>query len=182
MTGAMAIGRGRRNGLRPYVWCAAAGLLLLPAVAMRWFPEAGVDWSAGDFAVMGALLALACGLYELGAWLEEGRAYRTGFGLAVLAGLLTAWVNLAVGMLGDAGNAANAMFLGVLALAALGGLLARFRPAGMAKAMFATAVAQLAAAGAALAMGGFELRELVLTACFALPWLLAGQLFRQASR
>ncbi|WP_223158066.1 hypothetical protein [Thermomonas brevis] len=182
MTGTMAMGSGRGNGLRPFVWGGAAGLLLLPVAAMRFFPEAGVDWSGADFAVMGALLAAACGLYELGAWLGATRAYRAGFGLAVLAGFLTVWANLAVGMLGDEGNPANLLFLGVLAVAALGSLLARFRPAGMAKAMFATAAAQLAAVGIALATGGFEARELALTACFALPWLLAGWLFRSAAR
>lgn len=182
MTGTMTIGSGRSNGLRPYVWGGAAGLLLLPAVAMRFFPEAGVDWSAMDFVVMGALLAVACGLYELGARLGATRAYRAGFGLAALAGFLTVWANLAVGMLGDEGDAANAMFLGVLAIAALGSLLARFRPAGMAKAMFATAMAQLVAVAIALAMGRFEAHELALTACFALPWLLAGGLFRRAAR
>ena len=180
MTGTMAMGRG--NGLRPYVWGGAAGMLLLPALAMRFFPGAGVDWSVMDFVVMGTLLASACGLYELGAWLGATRAYRAGFGLAVLAGFLTVWANLAVGMLGDEGDAANAMFIGVLAVAAFGSLLARFRPAGMAKAMFATALAQLATVGIAMAMGRFEARELALTACFALPWLLAGGLFRRAAR
>lgn len=180
MTGTMTMGSGRRNGLRPLVWGGAAGLLLLPAVAMRFFPDAGVDWSAMDFVVMGTLLAVACGLYELGARLGATRAYRAGFGLAVFAGFLTVWVNLAVGMLGDEGDAANLLFVGVLAVAALGSLLARFKPAGMAKAMFATAAAQLAAVGVGLAMGGFEPRELALTACFALPWLLAGGLFRLA--
>lgn len=37
--------------------------------------------------------------------------------------------------------------------------------------MFAVALAQLVAAGVGLAMG-FELLEVTLTACFALPWLL----------
>jgi hypothetical protein len=184
MTGTMAAGRGNghANRLRPLVWGGAAGLLLLPAAAMRLLPDAGVDWSGMDFAVMGALLAGACGLYELGARLGRARAYRAGFGLAVLAGFLTVWVNLAVGMLGDEGNPANLLFLGVLAIAALCSALARFKPAGMAKAMFATAAAQLLVVGIASAWGGFAARDLALTACFALPWLLAGALFRGAMR
>ena len=172
----------RQNRLRPLVWGAAVGLLLLPALAMHLFPQAGVDWSALDFAVMGVLLAAARGLYEFGAWLGGSPAYRAGFGIAVLAGFLTIWVNLAVGMLGSEGNVANLMFVGVLGIAGLGSLLARFRAAGMANAMFAAALAQLAAVGIAMAVGGFDGRELALTACFAMPWLLAGALFRYAAR
>ena len=54
-----------RNRLRPWIWGGAAGLLALPAIAMRWFPASGVDWRAGDFVVMGALLAIAAGLWQV---------------------------------------------------------------------------------------------------------------------
>ena len=175
-------GGARPNRMRWLVWGSASGLLLVPALAMQFFPQAEVRWSTLDFAVMGVLLAAACGLYEFGAWLGGSRAYRAGFGVAVLAGFLTIWVNLAVGMLGSEGSMANLMFAGVLAIAGLGSLLARFRPAGMAAAMAAAALAQWAAVGIALAIGGFNARELALTACFAIPWLLAGALFRYAAR
>lgn len=184
MNGTTMTGNGgtRRHRLRPFVWGGAACLLLLPALAMRFHPQSGVDWSAVDFAAMGVLLAAVCGLYEFGARLGGSPAYRAGFGIAVLAGFLTVWANLAVGMLGSEGNPANLMFVLVLGIAALGSLLARFRAAGMAKAMFAAALAQLAAVGIATAIGGFAGRELALTACFAMPWLLAGALFRYAAR
>ena len=182
MTGTQTIGTGqRRNGLRFFIWGAAACLLLLPALAMQFFPASGVHWTGSDFVAMGVMLSLACGVYELGAWLSGNTAYRAGFGLAALSGFLTIWVNLAVGMLGDEDSNFNGLFLGVLAVAALGAILARLRPAGMARAMFATAIAQLTVVGAAVVMGGFEARELVLTACFALPWLASGQLFRSAA-
>ena len=185
MNGTTMTGTGgtrRRNRLRPFVWGGAACLLLLPALAMRLRPQSGVDWSALDFAVMGVLLAAVCGLYEFGARRDGSPAYRVGFGTAVLAGFLTIWVNLAVGMLGSEGNAANLMFAGVLGIAGLGSLVGRFRAAGMANAMFTAALTQLAAVGVAMAVGGFHARELALTACFALPWLLAGALFRYAAR
>ncbi len=169
-----------RNRLRPFVWGAAACLLLLPALAM-WRGAPGVDWSAGDFLVMGAMLATACGLYELGAWVSGNAAYRAGFGLATLTGFLTVWVNLAVGMLGDEGDPVNGMFVGVLLVAAVGALFARLKPRGMARAMAATALAQLLAAGVAALMG-FEARDAILTACFALPWLVAALLFRKAAK
>ena len=90
-------------------------------------------------------------------------------------------------------NDLNLMFGGVLLLAALGALAARFRAAGMARAMAATGAAQLVAAGVGLAVGltvGTDevagpslIREAFLTACFAVPWFASAMLFdRAASR
>lgn len=181
MTGTTAIGNVRRgNRLRPFIWGTAACLLLLPAVAMQ-FENTGVNWSAGDFITMGIMLTTACGLYELGAWLSGNSAYRAGFGIAAVTAFLTVWVNLAVGMLGDEGGATNLMFVGVLFIAGSGALIAGLKPLGMARAMFAAALAQFLAAGVGLAMG-FEHLEVTLTACFALPWLLSGGLFQKAAR
>ena len=180
MTGTTAIGNPRRNRLRPLIWGMAACLLLLPAVAMQ-FENSGVNWTASDFIVMGVLLAIACGLYELGAWLSGNGIYRAAFGIAVGTGFLTVWVNLAVGMLGDEDGTANLMFVGVLLVAVTGALVAKLKPLGMARAMFAAALAQLAAAGAGMAMG-FEMLEVSLTACFALPWLLSAGLFQKAAQ
>ena len=183
MTGTMAIGNGGRgNGLRPWIWGAAACLLLLPALAMRFFPDSGVNWTAADFIVMGLLLAFACGLYELGAWISGNVAYRMGFGLAALTAFLTLWVNLAVGMLGSENDGINLMFAGVLLVAAVGGLLAAFKPAGMSRAMVAAGIAQLLAVGVGLAMGEFQPLELALTGLFALPWFASALLFRKAAR
>jgi hypothetical protein len=180
-----------RNRLRPFIWGFAACLLLLPAVAMQ-LGAPGVDWDAVDFIVMGVMLAVACGLYELATWLSGQMAYRAAFGLAVLAGFLTVWVNLAVGMFGSEGNPLNLMFGGVLLVAALGAMLAGFRARGMAWAMGATAAAQLVAASVGLTVGltvGMDEQggpgvglEGFLTACFALPWLASSQLFRMAAR
>ncbi len=183
MNSTMTMGNGgRRNGLRPFVWGTAACLLALPWFAMRFFPQAGVEWTAFDFTVMGTLLAVACGLYELGAWLSGNLAYRAGFGLAVLTGFMTVWVNLAVGMLGAPFNEANLMFAGVLSIAALGALIARFKPHGMGLAMTTAGIAQLLAAGAGHVLLAWpEWREIVLTALFALPWFASAMLFRRAA-
>lgn len=171
-------GAQRGNRWRPLIWGAAAGLLLLPAVAMQ-FENTGVNWAAGDFIAMGIVLAIACGVYELGAWLSGNTAYRAGFGVAALTGFLTIWVNLAVGMLGD--GPINLMFAGVLAIAALGASLGKFSAPGMSRAMFAAAAAQLVAVAIALPMG-FEARELTFTALFALPWIASALLFRNAGQ
>ena len=59
-----------------------------------------------------------------------------------VAALLLVWLNLAVGIIGSEGNPANLMYAGVLAVGFIGALIARFQPKGMARAMFATALAQ----------------------------------------
>lgn len=178
--------RRSRNRLRPLIWGGAACLLLLPAVAMRF--DSGVNWTVGDFVVMGTLLALVCGMYELATRRSGSTTYRAGVGLALLAGFMTVWVNLAVGMYGSGDNPLNLMFGGVLLVAAVGALLARFRARGMAVAMGVTAAAQLLATATGLGiglsgMGGLDThgiwREAGLCACFALPWLASALLFRR---
>lgn len=172
------------RSLRPFVWGAAACLLLVPAIAMR-LQAPGVHWTPGDFVAMGVLLAVACALYELAMRWSGNRAARAGFGLALATAFLTIWVNLAVGMFGTGDDPRNLM---VLLVAAVGAGLARFRPRGMRLAMAATAVAQLMAAlaGAAGAAGGpapgsvEQAMEAVLVAAFALPWLASAWLFRRA--
>jgi len=180
----------RGNRLRALVWAGAACLLLLPAVAM-WLGVDGVHWTPGDFIVMGLMLAVACGLYEVGTRFSGSTAYRAGFALAVATGLATVWVNLAVGMFGGEANPINLLFAGVLLVAGAGALLARFRPRGMAWTMTAAAAAQLLAAAlgwwAALvpvgdgAGGAGPAREALLVAGFALPWLGAAGLFGYAA-
>ena len=47
------------------------------------------------------LLALACGLYELGAWASDNTAYRAGFGLAAEINGLAVKLNLPLAVLGS---------------------------------------------------------------------------------
>ena len=49
---------------------------------------------------------------------------------------------IAVGLIGDEGCPANLLYLGVLAVGFAGALIARLEPRGMARALFAAAVAQ----------------------------------------
>lgn len=170
---------GRRGGWwRWAMWGGAALLLLLPAVAMR-FDGNGVHWTALDFMVFGAMLAVACGTFELGAWLSRDRAYRAGFGIAVIAGFLLTWINLAVGIVGEPGNLANLAFFGVLLVGAIGACVARFKPQGMARALAATAIAQAMAGVVALTQGSVE--GVALSAFFAVAWLVSAGLFRKAA-
>jgi hypothetical protein len=168
----------RRNPWSTAIWSSAACLLSVPWVAMQFTRE--VDWNAGDFLVMGVLLAVVCALYELATWLSDDTAYRVGFALAIATAFLTIWVNLAVGMLGSEHNPANRLFGGVLLVAAVGALAGKFRAQGMARAMQAAALAQAAMAAYAF-FGGY--REVVVQiSVFVIAWLASAQLFRKAAR
>ncbi|TGX44764.1 hypothetical protein E5A74_07915 [Sphingomonas naasensis] len=155
-------------------------MLLLPLLV-------GAPWSGSDYGVMALLLGGAGLLLELAARASGDRTYRAGAGVAVVAAFLLLWVNGAVGVLGDEDNPANLMFVGVLAIALAGAFVADFRPAGMARAMLATAAAQLLVGIVALAAGlgspGYAgLYEVVLgTGVFGGLWLLSAGLFRRAA-
>ena len=180
MAGHMENIDGRRgNPLRIAIWGLAASLLLLPAVAMRFTDD--VDWTPSDFVTWGAMLAVACGTYELAARAIGSRAYRAGVGVAVATAFLLVWINLAVGIIGSEANPANLMHAGVLAVGIAGAFVARCRPAGMPRAMVATAFAQALVAGIAL-VGRMGEEAVVLTTGFVAPWLLAAWLFRVAAR
>jgi len=162
------------------IWGTAAALLLLPWVAMQ-LSAPGVLWTGSDFVVMGVILAAACGTYELGAWLSGNGAYRAAFGVAVVAGFLLVWINLAVGIIGDEDDGANLLFGGVLAIGLIGALIARFQPQGMARAMVAMAIAQVLIGATALVAGwGYEAAGL--GGFFGALWLTSAALFRKAAR
>lgn len=170
----------RGNRLRMLVWGGAAGLLVLPAIAMRLGAD-GVDWSATDFIVFATMLAVACGLYELAMRMSGDARYRAAAGVAVATGFLTVWANLAVGMIGSEGNPFNLAFAGVLAVAVIGAAFARLRAPGMARAMLAAGIAQALVVAAAFAVGG-DTRGAATSALFVAPWLLSSALFRRASQ
>ena len=100
-------------------------------------------------------------------------------GLALAAGFLTLWVNGAVGIIGDESDPANMIFVGVLAVGLLGALIGRFEPSGMARAMNATAAAQVLAFVIALVAGWGFLGPITLF--FLAFWLGSAQQFRKAA-
>ncbi|MGI4822167.1 MAG: hypothetical protein ACRYFV_13235 [Janthinobacterium lividum] len=167
---------------------ATAFLLLIPLVAMQFTHE--VAWTLADFVVAGGLLVGAGLTYVLIARLATTATYRVAVGVAVLAGLLLVWANLAVGLVGSEHNPANLLYGGVLAVAAIGALVARFRPAGMARAMFGAALTYVVVT--AIALVGWPpgaaaeptvnlVPVLVANAAFAALWAASGWLFRRAS-
>ena len=137
---------------------------------------------------MAVLLGVVGATVELAVRVSSDGRYRAGAALAVVTGFALVWVNLAVGFLGDEGNRANLIFLAVLAVAVAGAAVARTRPAGMARAMLATAAAQIAVGIVALVAGWASpgrtgIDEVALgTALFAALWLVAAALFRAGGR
>lgn len=168
----------RESSWRKTMWAGAVVLLLLPVAAMQF--TADVQWDAPDFLLMSCLLAAACGAIELAARASVDRSYRLGVLLAALAIFLLIWINLAVGIIGSESNPANEMFAGVIVVAIGGAFLARFRPAGLARAMQAAAASQLLVAVIAFASGAGTVFPI--TAMFMALWLGAGYLFGQASQ
>ncbi|MFT3807250.1 hypothetical protein [Arenimonas sp.] len=167
---------------RILMWGGAAALLSLPALAMRFFPDSGVNWSGGDFAVMGAMLLIACAAVEIGSRMSSNLPYRAGVIVAVGTAFLTVWVNLAVGMIQGEGNPMNLVFLGVIGIALFGAFGVRFAARGMAIVMATAAIAQVAIAIFVAIAGLDKLYTAVLIGLFALPWLLSAGLFQIAAK
>jgi hypothetical protein len=187
MTAPSSIELHRRvQRLRAVTWIGALSLLVLPLVAMQFTAE--VQWSAVDFLLFAAMLAVAAGAFELFARRTRSTVYLLGGGVTVLGAFLMIWSNLAVGIIGSEGNPANGLFVGVLALLGVGAAAVRLRPAGMARVLVATAAAQLAiGAGALLLRLGagaaiWPRDVLMATGFFTALWLFAAWLFRLAAR
>ena len=141
--------------------------------------EDGVHWGPMDFAIVGVLVLGAGLLFEFASARAGTGAHRAAVGIAVAAGLLLVWVNLAVGMIGDEGNPANLMYVLVLGVALIGTSVARFEPREASIVMFATACAQALVAVIALVAGLDP--TLPADAFFIAAWVASGLLFRQAS-
>ncbi len=172
----------RRPAGRWALWCAAALLWLLPAVAMQFTDE--VAWTARDFVVFGALLAAAVAAYQWAARVARSHSYRAAAGVAVAGAFLLLWANGAVGLVGSEGHPANALLVLVLALGVAGALVTRGRPQGLAHTLVLVAAAQALVTLLALAFtapAGW-LPSLLGTAFFVMLWLVSAALFRRAAR
>lgn len=147
-----------------------------------------MNWDIFDFAVFGAMLLGVGVVYALAKRRASNTTYRFAIGVALAAAFLLVWVNGAVGIIGNENNDANMMFFGVLLVGVVGAIIARLRPKGMARAMYATAFAQALIAVIALVANlgpagpSWPWDVLVLTGFFAALWLFSGRLFRKAAR
>ena len=69
-------------------------------------------------------------------------SYRVAMTLSVLTTLVLIWLSLGVGIIGADGDPANRMYFVVVAIGILGAAITRFGARGMARVLFAMAVAQ----------------------------------------
>jgi hypothetical protein len=170
---------------RAISWGGAVALLALPFVAMQFTGE--VVWTPSDFVVFGVMLLMVGIPLELAVRMSRNWYYRGGALLALVGMFLTIWANLAVGIVGSDDNPANMWFFAALLIGIAGSALARFRAAGMAIAMVATA-ASLEIAFVIAVMGPTDEPfvshwvELAGTSIFAALFLGSAALFRKASR
>jgi hypothetical protein len=159
---------------------------MVPLVAMQFTDE--VIWTLFDFVFMGALLFGTGLAYELVARKAGTIAYRVAVGLALAAAFLLVWINGAVGIIGSEDNPANLLYGGVLAIGFIGAIVARFHPHGMARALFATALAQALVPVIAFIIWKPSFAEapgilgvFVLNAFFVMLFVGSALLFRRAS-
>ncbi|MEG4281348.1 hypothetical protein QUA62_28380 [Microcoleus sp. MON1_C1] len=123
-----------------YLALGTAFILLMPLLAMLFTDQ--VAWDLIDFIVAGTLIFGTGLAYELVARKGGTMAYRVAVGIALATAFLLVWMNLAVGIIGSEDNPVNLMYFGVVAIGILGATIARLRPRGMARTLFATALAQ----------------------------------------
>jgi hypothetical protein len=176
--------KGYNTGMRTknifYIALGTAVLLLLPFIAMQFSDQ--VKWTLSDFIIAGVLLFGTGLAYEFISKMASSLIYRLAVGWALLTALLLIWINLAVGIIGSDDNPANGMYLGVLAVAAVGALVARFKPRGMTVSLLAVALTQAVITVIAFVMSNQldALKALLLNGFFIALWLGAAWLFRRS--
>ena len=106
-------------------------------------------------------------------------AYRVAIGIAVAAALLLLWMQGAVATEDDS---PGLVFLVVLVVGLIGAAIARFRPLGMARALFATALAQASVAVIAMIAWKQYFEISVLNGFFIALWIGSALLFQRAAR
>jgi hypothetical protein len=146
-------------------------------------------WTLADFVFAGVFIFGTGLTFVLVARKVGNSAYRFAVGVALAAAFLLVWLTGAVGIIGSEDNNANVMYFGVLAIAIIGAIIARFRPPGMARALFATALAQALVSVIALiiTLGSpgsppGVLGTLILNGFFVGLFVGSAWLFREAAR
>ncbi len=117
--------------------------------------------------------------------LQSNTAYRFAVGLALTAAFLIVWLNAAAGLIGiEDDDPANLLYVGVLAIGFIGAVIARLQPRGLARASFATALAQALVGAIALTLPNTasSVQIVILHGVFVALFAGAALLFRYAAR
>jgi len=117
---------------------AAAFMVLLAAVADRFVD--GWNWARPGFFLLGALVFAGGFVFQLLTRSVDSIAYRMAVGVALAAALVLVWMNRV--QAADGVNRFALLFLVVPVVGVVVAAVSRFQPAGMARALFATALAQ----------------------------------------
>lgn len=116
---------------------------------------------------------------------QSNTAYRIAAGLALVAAFLIVWLNAAAGLIGiEDDDPANVLYVEVLAIGSIGAIVARFQPRGLARALFATALAQALVGAIALKFPNTasSVQIVLLHGLFVALFAGAALLFRYAAR
>jgi hypothetical protein len=179
-------GGGRRRSLWKGPALITALILLIPLLGNH-FVE-GWNWPPRAFVLVGALI-FGLGLtYSLVTRNVDTIAYRAAFGVALAAAFVLVWGNFI--QAADDVNPAAMMYLWVPLVGIIGAAIARFRPGGMARALFATALAQALVLAYALIVRNPQvtswtpavLRGFGSNAFFVMLFVGSALLFRRAGR
>jgi hypothetical protein len=112
-------------------------------------------------------------------------AYKAAAGLALTAAFLIVWLNAAAGLIGiEDDDPANLLYVGVLAIGFIGAIIARLQPLGLARTLYATALAQTFVGAIALTLPNTasSMQIVILHGVFVALFLGSASLFRHAAR
>jgi hypothetical protein len=148
----------------------------------------GWNWDLRGFVVVAALLFGTGLAFQLVTRDVDTVAYRAAVGIALVAAFLLVWMNFV--QAADDVNPAAVWYFVVPIVGIIGAAMARFQPGGMARALFATALAQALVLSIALTLRNPEvtswsaavLRGFGLNAVFGMLFVGSALLFRTAAR
>jgi hypothetical protein len=138
---AMARGTGNGGERRRSLWKTPAiitALFILLTSLANHFVE-GWNWEPLGFVRIGTIVFGVALAYQLVTRNVDLLAYRAAAGIALVAAFLLMWANFV--QTADV-NLAAATYFAVPLVGIIGAVMARFRPDGMTRALFATAIAQ----------------------------------------
>jgi hypothetical protein len=131
-------GGGRRRSLWKSPALITALILLIPLLGNHFVD--GWNWPLRAFVLVGTLVFGTGLTYQLVTRNVDAIAYRAALGVALAAAFVLVWGNFI--QAADDVNPAAMMYFWVPLVGVIGAAIARFRPEGMARALFVTAVAQ----------------------------------------
>lgn len=129
---------GRRRSLWKSPAIITAILLLIPLLGNQFVD--GWNWPLRAFVLFGAIIFGIGLVYQLITRNVDTSAYRAAVGIALATGFFLFWGNFV--QAADDINPSAMMYFLALPVGIIGAVIARFRPEGMVRALFATALAQ----------------------------------------